>query len=116
VADTLGAAFPGQVDELLSRLRERWGSLDGFALHLHDTYRRALANTVVGLAHGIEELDASSGGLGGCPFAPGAKGNVATEELVELLHGMGIATGVDAAATKAAAAVIQDELGRGAQE
>jgi hydroxymethylglutaryl-CoA lyase len=113
VADTLGAAFPTQVDELLARLRERFGSLASFALHLHDTHRRALANAVVGLAHGIEELDSSAGGLGGCPFAPGAKGNVATEDLVEMLHGMGITTGVDAAATRAAALAVRAELEKG---
>jgi hydroxymethylglutaryl-CoA lyase len=108
LGDTLGAAFPDAVSRLLELLEER-GPLEGIALHLHDTYRRALSNVLAGLLHGIREFDASAGGLGGCPFAPGARGNLATEELVDFLEGMGIATGVDATKLREASAA----LGRG---
>jgi isopropylmalate/homocitrate/citramalate synthase len=110
LGDTLGAAYPDQVAGLLETLGGRFG-LDGFALHLHDTHRRALANALAGLLLGIEELDASAGGLGGCPFAPGAKGNVATEDVVDFLGGMGIATGIDAARVRAAAEAVRRTLG-----
>ncbi|MBI4606011.1 MAG: hydroxymethylglutaryl-CoA lyase [Planctomycetes bacterium] len=110
LGDTTGAAFPDQVARLLEDLAARHGGLAGFALHLHDTHRRALANALAGLLLGIEELDSSSGGLGGCPFAPGAKGNVATEDLVELLEGMGIATGIDLARQRDASAGIRAAL------
>jgi hypothetical protein len=93
------------VSLLLEMLGDRFG-LEGFALHLHDTYRRALANALAGLLLGVEEFDASAGGLGGCPFAPGAKGNVATEDLVDFLEGMGIATGIDAAKVRTAAEAV----------
>jgi isopropylmalate/homocitrate/citramalate synthase len=109
IGDTLGAAYPDHVARLLERLKERFG-LEGLALHLHDTYHRALANALTGLLHGVEELDASAGGLGGCPFAPGAKGNVSTESLVELLEGMGLPTGIDLAKQRAAALKIRDLL------
>jgi len=111
LGDTLGAAYPDQVSRLLEALDARWG-LGGFALHLHDTYRRALANALAGLLHGIEEFDASTGGLGGCPFAPGARGNVATEEIVELFEGMGIATGIDLEKQREASRKIREALGR----
>lgn len=109
LGDTLGAAFPVEVSRLLEALEARHG-LQDFALHLHDTFRRALANAQVGLLHGIAELDASSGGLGGCPFAPGARGNVATEDLVELLEGQGIATGIDLEKQRAATQLILGAL------
>jgi isopropylmalate/homocitrate/citramalate synthase len=109
LGDTLGAAYPDQVALLLEALGERSG-LDGFALHLHDTYRRALANALAGLLLGVQELDASAGGLGGCPFAPGAKGNVATEDLADFLEGMGISTGIDAAKVQAAAEAVRRAL------
>lgn len=106
IGDTIGAAYPDQVSALLELLGERFG-LAGFALHLHDTHRRALANALAGLLLGIEEFDSSAGGLGGCPFAPGAKGNVPTEELVDFIEGMGIETGIDIAKQRDAVAVIR---------
>jgi pyruvate/oxaloacetate carboxyltransferase len=109
IGDTLGAAFPHQVDRLLEMVQAELG-IEGIALHLHDTYRRALANALVGLQHGVEELDASAGGLGGCPFAPGARGNVATEELVAFLEGMGVATGVDVVKVQSASAALRAAL------
>ena len=110
LGDTLGAAYPDGVSRLLEAIGERFG-LEGFALHLHDTYRRALANALVGLIHGVEEYDASAGGLGGCPFAPGARGNVATEELVDFFESMGIPTGVDAGKVRGAAEAVREALG-----
>lgn len=110
IGDTLGAAWPDQVSRLLEAVDGSIG-LRGIALHLHDTHRRALLNALVGLLHGVEEFDSSAGGLGGCPFAPGAKGNVATEELVALLHGMGISTGIDIEKERAAAERIRQVTG-----
>ncbi len=109
IGDTLGAAYPDQVNRLLEAIGARFGIAD-FALHLHDTYGRALANALVGLLHGVEELDASAGGLGGCPFAPGARGNLSTEALVDFLEGMGIETGIDAEKLKEAAALVKGAL------
>ena len=94
LSDTIGAADPRSVDLLLDEVEKRMG-LAPVALHLHDTYRRALANALAGLLRGIDELDSSAGGLGGCPFAPGAAGNLATADLLGLLHSMGIETGID---------------------
>jgi isopropylmalate/homocitrate/citramalate synthase len=111
LGDTLGAAYPDQVNRLLEAVAARHGLAD-FALHLHDTYRRGLANALTGLLHGVDEYDASAGGLGGCPFAPGARGNIATEDLVDLLEGMGIATGVSAEKVRAAATRIREALPR----
>jgi hydroxymethylglutaryl-CoA lyase len=94
VADTAGMANPKLVYDRLSRLRERF--LDTtFALHLHDTRRMGAANIVAGLAAGVTEFDGAIGGLGGCPYSPGATGNIATEDLVHLMHEMGIETGID---------------------
>jgi len=113
ISDTIGAAAPTDVHRLLSLLlpvipRER------VALHFHDTYGTAVANVVAGLEAGITTFDASAGGLGGCPYAPGASGNLATEDLVYVLERMGIATGVSlqrlAAATQPIAAVLGQEL------
>jgi hydroxymethylglutaryl-CoA lyase len=117
IGDTLGAADPRGVDRLLEAIaarcpapRSAGAPLAGLALHLHDTYGRALANAVVGLAHGIEEFDASAGGLGGCPFAPGAKGNLDTGTLVSMLAAMGIETGIDLDAHERAAKLIRGAL------
>jgi hydroxymethylglutaryl-CoA lyase len=94
LGDTIGAATPNQtralVDRLLGRVRP-----DRLALHMHDTRGTALANVLVGLQAGLTTFDASIGGLGGCPYAPGAAGNLATEDLVYMLHGMGYETGID---------------------
>jgi hydroxymethylglutaryl-CoA lyase len=83
-----------------------------FALHLHDTYGRALANVEAGLELGIRTFDSSAGGTGGCPYAPGAPGNLATEALCELLDRLGYAHGVDAVAVAHAAQVIKGSFAR----
>jgi isopropylmalate/homocitrate/citramalate synthase len=95
IADTIGVATPNQVIEVVSALLNAGIGVERFGLHFHDTRGTALANIMAGLQLGVHEYDSSSGGLGGCPFAPGATGNVATEDVVYLLHGMGIATGID---------------------
>lgn len=110
ISDTIGAAYPVDISRLLDLIEARLG-LDGIALHLHDTHRRALANALTGLLHGVEELDSSAGGLGGCPFAPGAKGNLATEDLVDFLEGMGISTGIDLALQRAATDLVRKTPG-----
>jgi hydroxymethylglutaryl-CoA lyase len=94
VSDTIGVAHPGQVSELLDVLAARV-PLDRIALHFHDTRGTALANVLAGLLCGVRTFDASAGGLGGCPYAPGASGNLATEDLVYMLDGLGISTGVN---------------------
>ena len=93
VSDTIGIAHPGQVKAVLTGLA---GAVqpDRIALHFHDTRGTALANVLAALDFGIRTFDASSGGLGGCPYAPGASGNLATEDLLYLLHGLGYETGV----------------------
>ena len=93
VSDTIGIAHPGQVRVLLGRLAESV-PLDRVALHFHDTRGTALANVLAALECGVRTFDASAGGLGGCPYAPGASGNLATEDLLYLLHGLGYETGV----------------------
>jgi hydroxymethylglutaryl-CoA lyase len=95
LGDTIGVATPGQVVDLLEALDGRSVGTDRLAVHFHDTYGQALANTLVALQHGVTTVDASAGGLGGCPFAGSATGNLATEDLVWQLHGLGIETGVD---------------------
>lgn len=94
LADTIGAANPLQTDELISRFRECFGEVE-LSLHLHDTQGMGLANTIVAMQRGINTFETSFGGLGGCPFAPGASGNIATEDLVNMAHQMGIETGID---------------------
>ncbi len=101
LADTIGTATPRSVDRLLDATGKRL-SLDRVALHFHDTGGLALANVMIGLDYGVTVYDAAAGGLGGCPFAPGAPGNLATERLLRLLDGLGIETGVDRAAVERA--------------
>jgi isopropylmalate/homocitrate/citramalate synthase len=93
VSDTIGIAHPGQVSALLDRLLPRI-PVAQLALHFHDTRGTALANVLTGLQHGVTTFDGSAGGLGGCPYAPGAAGNLATEDLIYMLDGLGIETGV----------------------
>lgn len=119
IGDTLGVAHPASVDRLLDALarkrRPPEGSaspLDGVALHLHDTHQRALANALVGLQYGVVEFDGSAGGLGGCPFAPGARGNLDTEVLVRMLESMGISTGIDLEKHRHAVELLRQHLGR----
>jgi isopropylmalate/homocitrate/citramalate synthase len=111
VADTIGAATPAEVSDTLERLM-RDIPADRLAVHFHDTRGTALANVLASLAMGIATVDASAGGLGGCPFAPGALGNLASEDLVYMLHGMGIDTSVDLEALRAASARIEAAIGR----
>ncbi|GLX52512.1 hydroxymethylglutaryl-CoA lyase [Streptomyces hygroscopicus subsp. hygroscopicus] len=95
LGDTIGVATPGHVQELLNLLNEEGVPTDEIGVHFHDTYGQALANTHAALEHGVTTVDASAGGLGGCPYAKSATGNLATEDLVWMLHGLGIETGVD---------------------
>ncbi|MER6737532.1 hydroxymethylglutaryl-CoA lyase [Streptomyces puniciscabiei] len=95
LGDTIGVATPGHVLELLNLLNEEGVPTDMIGVHFHDTYGQALANTYAALEHGVTTIDASAGGLGGCPYAKSATGNLATEDLVWMLQGLGIETGVD---------------------
>jgi len=94
LGDTIGAATPRQVVELV-KLLARNVELEKMALHFHDTRGTALANVVAGLESGVRTFDSSAGGMGGCPYAPGAAGNLATEDLIYMLNGLGVKTGVD---------------------
>ena len=94
IGDTIGVGVPTQVADVMGRLRAALPA-DTLAVHFHDTRGTALANVLAALQEGIAIVDSSAGGLGGCPYAPGASGNLATEDLLYMLHGMGIATGVD---------------------
>ena len=96
ICDTDGMAFPDQVTEVVTLVCEQAKlAPDQLELHFHDTSGRALANTLAGLNAGVREYDATTGGLGGCPYCPGASGNLATEDLVAFLEGMGFQTGID---------------------
>src|SRR5579863_2318432 len=101
IGDTIGVGVPSQVDELVPLLAERI-PLDLIAMHFHDTRGTALANVYAALLNGISKFDSSSGGLGGCPYAPGATGNVGTEDVLYMLEQMGIETGVDIAKVRVA--------------
>jgi hydroxymethylglutaryl-CoA lyase len=111
IGDTIGVAVPTQVSDLVGRLGEAL-PVARLAVHFHDTRGTALANVLAALQEGVAVVDSSAGGLGGCPYAPGASGNLATEDLVYMLHGMGIATGVDLAAVAEASGAIAHRLGR----
>jgi isopropylmalate/homocitrate/citramalate synthase len=111
VADTIGAATPSEVRSLLELLL-REILADRIGVHFHDTRGTGLANVLASLEVGVTTVDASAGGLGGCPFAPGALGNVATEDVLYMLHGMGIQTGVDLEAARAASRYVESVLGR----
>jgi hydroxymethylglutaryl-CoA lyase len=111
VGDTIGVAVPSQVADLVGRLAEAVPRQD-LAVHFHDTRGTALANVLAALQEGIAVVDASAGGLGGCPYAPGASGNLATEDLLYMLHGMGIATGVDLTRVAEASRALGRRLGR----
>jgi hydroxymethylglutaryl-CoA lyase len=111
VGDTIGAATPSDVARLLERLLARLPR-ERVVLHFHDTRGTALANVVEGLRHGVSAFDASAGGLGGCPYAPGAAGNLATEDLVYLLDGSGLASGIALDRLRQATAVIERAIAR----
>lgn len=111
VSDTIGAAVPKEVSELVGLLLKEFPPQQ-LALHFHDTYGTALANVVAGLDMGIRTFDSSSGGLGGCPYAPGAAGNLATEDLLYLLSASGFDHGVDMEKTLEASRFIAQILGK----
>jgi isopropylmalate/homocitrate/citramalate synthase len=111
VGDTIGAATPPDVDALLERLFPHV-PVERVVLHFHDTRGTALVNVMEGLRHGVARFDASAGGLGGCPYAPGAAGNLATEDLVYLLSGLGVEHGVDLERLREAGTPIERVLGR----
>jgi len=110
LADTIGRAHPGHVRDTLRAVGERCPEV-GVGLHLHDTYGTAIANAWVGMEEGVTDFDSSLGGTGGCPFAPGAAGNIATEDLVFLCNEAGIGTGVDLDALNVLAAGLPSLLG-----
>lgn len=111
LGDTIGRGTPGDTQRLLDVVLKRTDA-QTLAVHFHDTWGQALANILVSLDYGIRTVDASVGGLGGCPYAPGASGNVATEDVIYMLNGMGIETGVDLDKVIEAAWSISDALGR----
>ncbi|KOU68439.1 hydroxymethylglutaryl-CoA lyase [Streptomyces sp. WM4235] len=112
LGDTIGVATPGHVGALLDGLDEVGVETDRIGVHFHDTYGQALSNTLAALRHGVTTVDASAGGLGGCPYAKSATGNLATEDLVWMLDGLGIETGVDLAALTATSVWMAERLGR----
>ncbi|MER6249117.1 hydroxymethylglutaryl-CoA lyase [Streptomyces griseorubiginosus] len=109
LGDTIGVATPGHVRALLTELDV---PVEKVGVHFHDTYGQALANTYAALQHGVTTVDASAGGLGGCPYAKSATGNLATEDLVWMLQGLGIDTGVDLGRLVATSAWMAEHLGR----
>jgi isopropylmalate/homocitrate/citramalate synthase len=109
VSDTIGVAHPGQVLRVLDAVLARL-PVDRVALHFHDTRGTALANVYAALPYGVATFDASAGGLGGCPYAPGAAGNLATDDLVYMLNGLAIETGISLTALSRASAFIETKL------
>ncbi|NNN35449.1 hydroxymethylglutaryl-CoA lyase [Streptomyces sp. S3(2020)] len=112
LGDTIGVATPGHVRALLSELDAAGVPPSVLGVHFHDTYGQALANTYAALQHGVTTVDASAGGLGGCPYAKSATGNLATEDLVWMLRGLGIDTGVDLDRLVATSVWMAEQLGR----
>ena len=111
VADTIGVGTPRKVQRAIEATLQHFG-IDAISGHFHDTYGQALSNTLAALELGVWNFQASVAGLGGCPYAKGATGNVATEDVVFMLHGMGIETGIDLDKLVDAGAYISDYLGR----
>ena len=109
LSDTTGHANPAQVRRMFTRLRAELGDVAGGA-HLHNTRGQGLANVVAALDVGVTTFDSSQAGLGGCPYAPGASGNIVTEDLVFLLESMGLRTGVDLEALIATRTIISEGL------
>jgi hydroxymethylglutaryl-CoA lyase len=112
LGDTIGVATPGRVATLLRGLVEAGVGVDRIAVHFHDTYGQALANTLEAMRHGVTTIDASAGGLGGCPYAKSATGNLATEDLLWQLRGLGITTNVDLIKLSETSAWMARQLGR----
>ena len=111
IADTIGVATPNQVHNLLKHLKQEV-AVDQLSMHFHDTYGQGVGNICASLQAGITTFDASVAGLGGCPYAKGATGNVATEDVLYLLHGLGVKTGVDLNEVADTGRFILDQLGR----
>ncbi len=109
ISDTIGIAHPGQVPRVLDAVLARV-PVDQVALHFHDTRGTALANVLASLPYGIATFDASAGGLGGCPYAPGAAGNLATDDLIYMLDGLGLETGVSLAGVTEASTFIASKI------
>ncbi|NEA25042.1 hydroxymethylglutaryl-CoA lyase [Actinomadura bangladeshensis] len=112
LGDTIGVGTPGHVTALIGALVEAGIGTERLAVHFHDTYGQALANTLAALQAGVTVVDASAGGLGGCPYAESATGNLPTEDLVWMLHGLGIDTGVDLAKLVSTSRWMAGHLGR----
>ncbi len=112
LGDTIGVGTPGQVTALIEALTEAGIGTDRLAVHFHDTYGQALANTLAALRAGVTVVDSSAGGLGGCPYAESATGNLPTEDLVWMLNGLGVETGVDLAGLVATSRWMAGHLGR----
>lgn len=111
IADTTGMANPLQVERIMTRLLDRWPTVP-FGLHFHNTRGMGLANVLAGLQAGVTTYDGSVGGIGGCPFAPKATGNVSTEDVVHMLHEMGVETGIDLDALIGCAVRMGEILGK----
>lgn len=112
LGDTVGLAVPTQVEATLHKLFQDEVPVEKLALHFHDTSGTALANVLAGLQLGVTTYDSSAGGIGGCPYAPGAAGNLATEDLLYMLNGMGIQTGIDLERVADASLELAAHLGR----
>jgi len=112
LGDTIGVATPGHVTAMLTALASAGIGTGALAVHFHDTYGQALANTLAALQSGVSTVDSSAGGLGGCPYAGSATGNLATEDLVWMLEGLGIESGVDLGALAATSVWLAGRLGR----
>lgn len=111
LGDTIGVGTPGHVLALLGAIRERGIPTSQIAMHFHDTYGQALSNVYASLTVGVSEFDSSAGGLGRCPYAKGATGNLATEDLVWMLHGLGIDTGIDLDSLTDASSWMAEQIG-----
>ncbi|WP_060681476.1 hydroxymethylglutaryl-CoA lyase [Virgibacillus halodenitrificans] len=111
LGDTIGTAVPSQVGQLLEPILKRYPK-EKVIMHFHDTRGMAIANIMTSMDYGITRFDSSVGGLGGCPYAPGAAGNVATNDVLYLLHGLGVKTGIDEKKFQEAALYIQNKLGK----
>jgi hydroxymethylglutaryl-CoA lyase len=112
LGDTIGVATPGHVERLLSGLTEAGVAVEQLAVHFHDTYGQALSNSLTAMRAGVTVIDASAGGLGGCPYAESATGNLATEDLVWQLHGLGVQTGVDLGSLVATTSWMAGRIGK----
>jgi hydroxymethylglutaryl-CoA lyase len=112
LGDTIGVGTPGHVERLLTAYVDDGLRIEQLAVHFHDTYGQALSNALTAMRLGVTTVDASAGGLGGCPYAESATGNLATEDLVWQLHGLGIETGVDLDALVATSVWMGEQIGK----